>query len=559
MVESRRRTIMSKYTLGLDFGTLDGRAVLVDVRTGEELATVVYSYPDGVIDEVLPDSKIKLGPDWALQNPDDYLAALKHIIPDVLKKSGVAFEEIIGIGVDFTSCTILPIDKQGTPLCMKDKWKSNPHSWVKLWKHHAAEPYANRLKDIALERQEKFIHRYGGKISSEWMLPKIWQVLEEAPKIYEATDRFIEAGDWLVLQLTGKERRSSCNAGYKAIWDKKEGYPSPEFFAALHPQLKNVVEEKLSTDIYPTGSKAGGLTLQMAHLTGLKENTPVAVEIIDAHSAVPATTVTQPGKMVLIMGTSTCHMLLSKEQKLIPGIPGVVEDGILPGYFGYEAGQAAVGDIFDWFISHYVPASYEREAEKLGVNIYRFLEEKASKLRPLESGLIALDWWNGNRSILNNADLSGLLLGCTLNTKLEDIYRALIEATAFGTRIIIETFQKNGLPIDELYACGGMPHKDKLLMQIYADVTGREIKVASSRQASALGAAMFGAIAAGSEAGGYDSIEDAVTHMASIEKKTYLPIPENVKVYNQLFAEYKKLHDYFGRGDNQVMERLKRR
>ena len=550
---------MSKYTLGLDFGTLDGRAVLVDVRTGEELATVVYSYPDGVIDEVLPDSKIKLGPDWALQNPDDYLAALKHIIPDVLKKSGVAFEEIIGIGVDFTSCTILPIDKQGTPLCMKDKWKSNPHSWVKLWKHHAAEPYANRLKDIALERQEKFIHRYGGKISSEWMLPKIWQVLEEAPKIYEATDRFIEAGDWLVLQLTGKERRSSCNAGYKAIWDKKEGYPSPEFFAALHPQLKNVVEEKLSTDIYPTGSKAGGLTLQMAHLTGLKENTPVAVEIIDAHSAVPATTVTQPGKMVLIMGTSTCHMLLSKEQKLIPGIPGVVEDGILPGYFGYEAGQAAVGDIFDWFISHYVPASYEREAEKLGVNIYRFLEEKASKLRPLESGLIALDWWNGNRSILNNADLSGLLLGCTLNTKLEDIYRALIEATAFGTRIIIETFQKNGLPIDELYACGGMPHKDKLLMQIYADVTGREIKVASSRQASALGAAMFGAIAAGSEAGGYDSIEDAVTHMASIEKKTYLPIPENVKVYNQLFAEYKKLHDYFGRGDNQVMERLKRR
>ena len=540
---------MSKYTLGLDFGTLDGRAVLVDVRTGEELATVVYSYPDGVIDEVLPDSKIKLGPDWALQNPDDYLAALKHIIPDVLKKSGVAFEEIIGIGVDFTSCTILPIDKQGTPLCMKDKWKSNPHSWVKLWKHHAAEPYANRLKDIALERQEKFIHRYGGKISSEWMLPKI----------YEATDRFIEAGDWLVLQLTGKERRSSCNAGYKAIWDKKEGYPSPEFFAALHPQLKNVVEEKLSTDIYPTGSKAGGLTLQMAHLTGLKENTPVAVEIIDAHSAVPATTVTQPGKMVLIMGTSTCHMLLSKEQKLIPGIPGVVEDGILPGYFGYEAGQAAVGDIFDWFISHYVPASYEREAEKLGVNIYRFLEEKASKLRPLESGLIALDCWNGNRSILNNADLSGLLLGCTLNTKLEDIYRALIEATAFGTRIIIETFQKNGLPIDELYACGGMPHKDKLLMQIYADVTGREIKVASSRQASALGAAMFGSLAAGNKLGGYDSIEEAVDHMASCEKKTYIPIPENVEFYNQLFTEYKKLHDYFGRGENQVMERLRRR
>lgn len=550
---------MERYALGLDFGTLDTRAVLVDIETGEEIATSVYSYPDGVIDEVLPDGKTKLGPDWAIQNPADYLGVLKCAIPEVLKKSNVSPKDIIGIGVDFTSCTILPIDKQGTPLYMKDKWKSNPHSWVKLWKHHAAEPYANRLKDIALKRQEKFIHRYGDKISSEWMLPKIWQVLEEAPEIYEATDRFIEAGDWLVLQLTGKERRSSCNAGYKAIWDKKEGYPSPEFFAALHPRLKNVVGEKLSTDIYPTGSKAGGLTLRMAQLTGLKENTPVAVGIIDAHSAVPATTVTKPGKMVLIMGTSTCHMLLSKEQKLIPGIPGVVEDGILPGYFGYEAGQAAVGDIFDWFITNCIPASYEREAKQKGLNIYRLLEEKARKLRPTESGILALDWWNGNRSILNNADLSGLLLGCTLNTKPEDIYRALIEATAFGTRIIIETFQKNGLPIDELYACGGMPHKDKLLMQIYADVTGREIKVASSRQASALGAAMFGAIAAGSETGGYDSIEDAVTHMASIEKKTYLPIPENVKVYNQLFAEYKKLHDYFGRGDNQVMERLKKK
>lgn len=550
---------MERYALGLDFGTLDGRAVLVDVKTGEELATAVYFYPDGVIDEVLPDSKTKLGPDWALQNPADYLAALEYVIPDVLKKSGVTSEEIIGIGVDFTSCTILPIDKEGTPLCMKDKWKSNPHSWVKLWKHHAAEPYANRLKDIALKRQEKFIHRYGDKISSEWMLPKIWQVSEEAPEIYETTDRFIEAGDWLVLQLTGQERRSSCNAGYKAIWDKKEGYPSPEFFAALHPRLKNVVEEKLSTKIYSIGSKAGGLTLQMAQLTGLKENTPVAVEIIDAHSAVPATTVTQPGKMVLIMGTSTCHMLLSKEQKLIPGIPGVVEDGILPGYFGYEAGQAAVGDIFDWFISNCIPANYEREAKERGLNIYRLLEEKASKLKPGENGLIALDWWNGNRSILNNADLSGMLLGFTLNTKPEDIYRALIEATAFGTRIIIEAFVNGGLPIEELYACGGMPHKDKILMQIYADVTGREIKVASSRQASALGAAMFGAIAAGSEAGGYDSIEDAVAHMASLEKKTYLPIPENVKVYNQLFAEYKKLNDYFGRGDNQVMERLRRR
>ncbi len=550
---------MGKYSLGLDFGTLDSRAVLVDVETGEELNTTVYAYPDGVIDEILPDGETGLGSDWALQNPADYIAALEHTVPELLKKSKIAPEDIIGIGVDFTSCTILPIDKAGIPLCLKEEWKSSPHAWVKLWKHHAAESYANRLREIALERDEKFINRYGGKISSEWMFPKIWQVLEEALEIYETTDRFIEAGDWLVLQLTGQEKRSSCNAGYKAIWDKKEGYPSTDFFAALNPKLKNIVKEKLSPDIYPIGSKAGGLISKMARLTGLKEGTPVAVGTIDAHSAVPACTVTQPGKIVLIMGTSTCHMLLSKEQKLIPGIPGVVEDGILPGYFGYEAGQAAVGDIFDWFISNCIPASYEREAEKLGINIYRFLEEKASKLKPGESGIVALDWWNGNRSILNNADLSGLIVGLTLNTKPEEIYRALIEATAFGTRIIVDTFQKNGLPIEGLYACGGMPHKDKMLMQIYADVTGREIKIASSPQASALGAAMFGAIAAGSEAGGYDSIEDAVEHMASLKKKTFIPIRENEQTYNRLFTEYKKLHDYFGRGGKQIMERLKRR
>lgn len=549
---------MNKYTIGLDFGTLNGRAILVDVKTGEEISTASYDYHDGVIEEKLPNTEIKLPSDYALQNPVDYLEVLKKAIPELLNKSGVSAGDIIGIGVDFTSCTMLPIDTQGTPLCMKEEWKDNPHSWVKLWKHHAAEPYANRLKDIALKRKEQFILRYGGKISSEWMFPKIWQILEEAPEIYEACDRFIEAGDWIVLQLTGQERRSACNAGYKAIWDKGEGYPSPDFFAALHPRLRNVVEEKLSTDIYSTGLKAGGLTAEMAKITGLKEGTPVAIGLIDAHSAVPAATVTQPGKMVLIMGTSTCHMLLSKEQKFISGIPGVVEDGILPGYFGYEAGQAAVGDIFNWFISNCIPANYENEARKKGINIYRLIEDKAGQLKPGESGILALDWWNGNRSILSDADLSGLILGLTLRTKPEEIYRALLEATAFGTRMIVESFVQNGVPIEELYACGGMPQKDQLLMQIYADIVGREIKVVSSSQASALGAAMFGSLAAGSKMGGHDSIEEAVRHMASCEEKSYHPISKNVVIYNRLFMEYKKLHDYFGRGDNCVMNHLKR-
>ncbi len=548
---------MSKYALGLDFGTLNGRVLLVDVDTGEEVGTSVYAYSCGVIDKYLPDSEIELGLDWALQNPADYIEVLKHAVPDVLQISGVSPEDVIGIGVDFTSSTILPIDADGVPLCLYDQWKEDPHSWVKLWKHHAAEPYANRLRDIAYMRKEKFIFRYGGKVSSEWMLPKIWQVLEEAPEIYKAAHHFIEAGDWIVLQMTGNERRSSCNAGYKAIWDKREGYPSQAFFAALNPDLKNVVEEKLSTDIYPPGFRAGGLTSDMAQKTGLKPGTPVAVGIIDAHAAVPGSTVTGPGKMVLIMGTSTCHMLLDSSQKFIKGIPGVVEDGILPGYFGYEAGQAAVGDSFDWFVSNFTPGFYEREAMKRGITIYDLLEEKASRLKPGENGLLALDWWNGNRSILNNADLSGMILGFNLNTKPEEIFRAMVEATAFGTRMIIDTIVENGVEIEELYACGGMPHKDRMLMQIYADVTGREIRVAASSQASALGAAMFGALAAGSAGDGYDSIEDAVAVMASIEDKIYEPVPENVSIYNRLFDEFRKIHDYFGRGENPVMEFLK--
>jgi len=232
MERNKRSKTMKKYSIGLDFGTLDGRAILVDVKTGEEIATVFHKYSDGVIEDVLPGSKTKLPLNYALQNPKDYLDVLKKTIPELLKKTAISPERIIGIGVDFTSCTMLPINKKGVPLCMEEKWRSNPHAWVKLWKHHSAEPYANRLKDVALQRKESFILRYGGKISSEWMIPKIWQILEESPEIYESTDRFMEAGDWMILQLTGKERRSACNAGYKAIWGKKEGYPSPDFFAA---------------------------------------------------------------------------------------------------------------------------------------------------------------------------------------------------------------------------------------------------------------------------------------------------------------------------------------
>jgi len=549
---------MAKYSIGIDFGTESARAVLVRVEDGEEVAASVYNYKDGVIDESLPGTNIKLEPDWALQNPSDYIEALKKTVPELLNQSGVKEEDVIGMGIDFTSCTMLPIDKEGTPLCMLDKYRNNPHSWVKLWKHHAAQPEADRINEVARRRKEKFLSRYGGKYSSEWFFSKALQILNEAPEIYQAADRLIEAADWIVLQLTGEEKRNSCTAGYKALWDPEVGFPSKDFFRELNPRFENVVDEKMSRDIYFLGERAGGLTTRIACLTRLRKGTPVAVGNVDAHVSVPAATVTGAGKMVMIMGTSICHMMVDKEPHLIPGMCGVVKEGILPGYYGYEAGQSAVGDIFAWFIKNCVPGEYLEEANEKGVDVHRILEEKAWRLKAGETGLLALDWWNGNRSVLVDADLSGLLLGATLETRPEEIYRALIEATAFGTYKIINTFEENGVKIKELYACGGLPEKNKLLMQIYADVTGRKIRIAASPQTPALGSAMFGAVAAGRKNGGYDTIMEAAERMAHLKEERFVPNEKNHLLYENIYAEYERLHDYFGRAENNVMKTLKR-
>ncbi|WP_217591777.1 ribulokinase [Cohnella sp. GbtcB17] len=547
----------AKYAIGVDYGTQSGRAVLVDLSNGHEIADHVTPYPHGVIDEKLPVSGIELGHDWALQHPDDYLEVLRQSVPAVLKASGVAAEDVIGLGIDFTACTMLPVDASGTPLCFLPEWRDNPHGWVKLWKHHAAQDEADRLNAIAAERGEKFLPRYGGKISSEWMIAKVWQILNEAPEVYEATDLFTEATDWVISQLTGEFVRNSCTAGYKSIWHKQEGYPSSDFFKALDPRLENLTATKLRGDIKPLGTKAGELTAKMAELTGLKAGTAIAVGNVDAHAAVPAVGVVDEGKLVMAMGTSICHMLLGKEEVEVEGMCGVVEDGIIEGYMGYEAGQSAVGDIFEWFVEEAVPAYVKEAAEKDGVGVHQWLTERAAQYKPGETGLVALDWWNGNRSVLVDTNLTGVVVGYTLLTKPEEMYRALLEATAFGTRTIIDAFHNNGVPVDEVYACGGLPQKNALLMQIYADVTNREIKVADSKQTPAVGAAMFGAVAAGAAKGGYDSVVDAAKAMARVREETFKPIPENVAVYERLYAEYRTLHDYFRRGANDVMKRLK--
>lgn len=540
------------YTIGVDFGTESGRALLVDVADGREIATAVFPYPHGVIDQHLPGSSKPLPPDWALQDPRDYLDVFRHTIPAVLQESGIDPRDVIGLGVDFTSCTILPTKADGTPLCVLPEYRDQPHAWVKLWKHHASQPQADQITETARRMNQSWLNRYGGKISSEWLFSKALQILQEAPEIYAATERIIEAGDWVIWQLTGIESRSACMAGYKALVQDGH-YPPREYFAALDPRFADVVETRMQTQFAKLGDSAGGLTAEWAALTGLREGLPVAVAIIDAHVANPAVKATKPGQMVMIMGTSTCQIMSSGQLSEVDGMAGVVMGGIVPGLYGYEAGQAGVGDIFAWFVNHAVPPEVHAAAQAAGLNLHEYLEREAALQKPGEHGLIALDWWNGNRSTLVDANLSGLLVGLTLGTRAPDIYRALIEATAFGTRAIIEAFEARGVAVTELIAAGGLPEKNALLRQIYADVTGRTLRLAGSAQTPALGAAIFAALAAGA----YPNMDAAAEAMGKLKDEVVTPIPENQAVYDALYADYKTLYDYFGRGANDVMKRLK--
>jgi L-ribulokinase len=541
-----------RATVGVDFGTESARALLVDVATGGELATSVHRYHNGVIDERLPDGGITLSHDWALQDPDDYVASLGYTVRDVLRQSGIHPAQVIGIGIDFTACTMLPVTGDGTPLCRLPEWRANPHSWVKLWKHHAAQPEADLINHTAARRGEHWLSRYGGKTSSEWFFAKALQILDEAPEVYAHADRLIEAADWIVWQLGGVETRNSCTAGYKALWSKQDGFPPSDFFADLAPGFANVIDEKLSRRISPLGERAGELTEFAAELTGLAPGTPVAVANVDAHVSAPASTVVGPGRLVAVMGTSTCHVAVSEVDTEVPGFCGVVEDGVIPGLFGYEAGQTAVGDMFAWFaelISNQAPDA------DLGT-LHRQLERDAAKLTPGASGLVALDWWNGNRSILVDADLTGLLLGATLATGPAQIYGALLESTAFGTRVIIESLEKAGIGVEEVVACGGLPFQNRLLMQMSADITRRPIKVAASRQTPALGSAMFAAVAAGPERGGYSTIVEASAAMAHLGDDEYLPDEARADLYDDLYGVYRELHDFMA-ADNSPMRRLR--
>jgi L-ribulokinase len=537
--------------VGVDFGTLSGRAVVVRVRDGAELGTAVHEYRHGVVDQALPGSDKPLPPDWALQVPKDYVDVLRTAVPEAIKDAGVSAADVIGIGTDFTACTMVPVTADGTPLCELPEFADNPHAYVKLWKHHAAQPQADRINELAAARGEKWLPRYGGLISSEWEFAKGLQLLEEAPDVYAAMTHWVEAADWIIWQLTGNYVRNACTAGYKGIY-QDGAYPAEDFLRELHPDFAGFVKDKLDHPIGQLGDRAGDLSKLAAYWTGLPAGIAVAVGNVDAHVTAPAAQAVEPGRLVAIMGTSTCHVMSGADLHEVPGMCGVVQGGIVPGLWGYEAGQSGVGDIFAWFVENQVPPEYHEAARAQGRSLHEHLTELAAKQKVGEHGLLALDWHSGNRSVLVDHELSGLVLGQTLATKPEDIYRALMEATAFGTRMIVSAFTESGVPVTELVVAGGLM-QNELLMQIYADATNLPLSTIGSAQGPALGSAMHAAVAAGA----YPDIIAAAAAMGSVNSGVYQPDPENAAVYDQLYAEYATLHDYFGRGANDVMHTLR--
>jgi L-ribulokinase len=536
--------------IGVDFGTLSGRALVVRVADGAELGSAVHEYRHGVIEESLPGTGRALPPDWALQVPQDYREVLRHAVPGALAAAGIDPARVVGIGVDFTACTVLPALADGTPLSELDAYRDRPHAYVKLWKHHAAQAQADRINTLAHRRGEPWIGRYGGRISSEWEYAKALQVLEEDPEVYRAAERWIEAADWITWQLTGVESRNACTAGYKGILQDGRR-PSPDYLAALNPDFRDFTA-KLDHPVSPLGSRAGSLTAEAAAWTGLPAGIAVCAGNVDAHATAPAAQAIAPGHLVAIMGTSTCHVMNGAAAAPVPGMCGVVDGGIVAGLWGYEAGQSGVGDVFAWFADHQVPPAVHQEAADRSISVHELLSRQAAAQPVGAHGLIALDWHGGNRSVLVDHHLSGVVAGLTLATRPHEIYRALLEATAFGTRVIIDAFEDNGVPVTEVTVAGGLT-RNSLLMQIYADVTGRPLGLIGSQQGPALGAAIHAAVAAGR----YPDVPAAARAMGKVERAAYTPDPRRAAAYDALYAEYLRLHDYFGRGANEVLHRLR--
>ncbi len=535
------------FTIGLDYGTNSVRSLIVDTSNGNELATAVSHYETGQDGIILDPSDHNL----ARQNPADYLKGLKITVREAIenaKENDPAFDpkDIIGIGIDTTGSTPLPVDKDGTPLSYKEQFKDNPNAMAWLWKDHTSHAEAEEITELAKQQHPEYLAKCGGKYSSEWFFSKILHCLRTDPEVFKAAYSWVEYCDWIPAVLTGNEKpenikRSRCAAGHKAMFNKNwGGLPAKDFLSDLDPELGKL-RDRLYSETYTIKTSAGNLTADWSEELGLKQGIPVAVGAFDAHLGAVGSGV-KPGTLVKIIGTSTCDIAVcptTEDLSDIPGVCGIVDGSVLPGCFGLEAGQSAVGDILNWFVNYINPKGEEQGSHEA-------LTEKANELKPGQSGLLALDWNNGNRTILIDQRLTGMLLGQTLHTTPEEIYRALIEATAFGALTIINRFEEYGVKIDQIINCGGIADKNPMFMQIYADVTNRDMKVSSSSQTCALGSAIAASVVAGKQSGGFDSFDNAQSKMCRTKDHIYTPDRENHETYNKLYKLYKQLHDAFG-------------
>lgn len=548
-----------QYVVGLDYGTLSARAIVVDVTNGRILGEKSEAYPHGVLENALPNGQRLMGTDWALADPLDYWYVLPAIVRGAVQEAGVKAQEVGALAIAATACTLMPVTADLTPLCALSAFSDRPHAYAKLWKHHRAQPHADAMTEAAQTLASGQLADYGGRISSEWAIPKVLEVLAEDAEIYRAADRFMQFSDWLTARLTGCfDVQNGSIATYKAMWSSKTGHPADTYLDAVDSHAREIVHQKLRGRKLMAGSLVGSLTVDAAEMLGLLPGTAIGMGHTDAHAAALGVGVAGEGDYAFIMGTSSCGHLLAKKKVRVPGVTGSLEDGLLPGYTCYSAGQACVGDMLDWFIRRAVPAEYVEEAAAAG-GLHALLEEKAAQQRPGDNGLIALDWWNGNRSTLVDANLSGLLLGLTMDTKPEDIYRALLDSIAFGHLEILENFRKHGLMVNNITLCGGIVGKNELLLQIMADVLNQPLNIAETPQATALGAAICAATALNVKNGGYASLADAIQHMKSHTRKTVRPCYDDAQSYRRLYAVYHRLYDFFGRENASLMATLRHR
>ena len=533
-----------KFAIGVDYGTNSVRALIVDVADGAEVATYVQDYPSGEAG-ILLDPK---DPNLARQNPADYIDGFYGSVRGALRAAkrvgGFRAENVIGIGVDTTGSTPIPVDRDGTPLAVKPRMKNNLAAHARLWKDHTAHAEAAEITELARKMRVPYLAKCGGTYSSEWYWSKIWHCRRTSPKVFDAAHAWVELADFIPAYLTGHLDpntlpRCICAAGHKAMYnDQWGGLPSKRFLSRLDPGLA-VLRERYAPQALPADQKAGQLVPGIAKRVGLPPGIPVALGAFDAHTGAVGAGI-KPGTLVKIIGTSTCDMLvvpMDQELPDIPGLCGIVPGSIIPGMYGLEAGQSAVGDIFNWFTGRLAPDAFTAKGDP-HVNLTR----EAEKLKPGQSGLLALDWNNGNRTILVDPLLTGLLVGQTLHTSAPEIYRALVEATAFGALTIIKRFEEYGVEVREVVNCGGIAEKNPFVMQIYADVSGRPMKISRSAQTCALGAAIFGAVVGGA----YKTTEQAQRRMTGVKRKVYRPRKAAAAAYAELYPLYRALHDAFG-------------